>query len=89
MPSWELFEDQTAEYKNSVFLPGVPVISIEVPLKLLFLKNRTEKKLIEFLSYFSQAGSTLGWDRYAHASIGVDRFGVSGPYKDVRGSLPF
>lgn len=58
MPSWELFEDQTHEYKSSVFLPGVPVISLE-------------------------AGSTLGWDRYAHASIGVDRFGVSGPYKDV------
>lgn len=34
--------------------------------------------------FFGQAGSTLGWDRYAHASIGVDRFGLSGPYKDVR-----
>jgi transketolase len=62
MPSWELFEAQSHEYKQSVFLPGVPVISIE-------------------------AGSTLGWDRYAHASIGVDRFGLSGPYKDVYKAL--
>lgn len=30
MPSWELFEAQSHEYKQSVFLPGVPVISIEV-----------------------------------------------------------
>jgi len=58
MPSWELFEMQSHEYKQSVFLPQVPVVSIE-------------------------AGTTLGWQRYAHASIGVDRFGVSGPYKDV------
>ncbi len=28
-PSWELFEEQTLEYRESVFLPGVPVVSIE------------------------------------------------------------
>jgi len=28
-PSWELFEEQTAEYKDSVFTPGVPVLSVE------------------------------------------------------------
>jgi transketolase len=58
MPCWELFEEQDPEYKSSVFIPGVPVISVE-------------------------AGSTMGWSKYAHTSIGVDRFGFSGPYKAV------
>jgi transketolase len=30
-----------------------------------------------------EAYSVIGWARYAHASIGVDTFGSSGPYKDV------
>eukprot|EP00300_Choanocystis_sp_HF-7_P027351 c32444_g1_i1.p1 GENE.c32444_g1_i1~~c32444_g1_i1.p1 ORF type:complete len:683 (+),score=150.73 c32444_g1_i1:122-2050(+) len=29
MPCWELFEHQSAEYQDSVFLPGVPAVSIE------------------------------------------------------------
>jgi transketolase len=29
MPCWEFFEDQTQEYKDSVFTPGVPVVSVE------------------------------------------------------------
>jgi len=32
MPSWELFEMQSHEYKQSVFLPQVPVVSIEARL---------------------------------------------------------
>jgi len=28
-PSWELFEQQPQEYKTSVFVPGVPVLSVE------------------------------------------------------------
>ena len=58
MPSWELFEDQTQEYKESVFTKGSPVISVE-------------------------AMSTVGWSKYAHAQIGIDTFGASGPYKEV------
>ena len=27
--------------------------------------------------------STLGWERYAHEQFGLNRFGASGPYKDV------
>ena len=30
-----------------------------------------------------EAMSTFGWDRYAHASIGLDRFGASAPAKDL------
>jgi len=29
MPSWELFDVQPAAYRRSVFIPGVPVISVE------------------------------------------------------------
>lgn len=27
--------------------------------------------------------STLGWEIYTHQQLGLDRFGASGPYKDV------
>lgn len=30
-----------------------------------------------------EAGSTFGWQKYAHASIGLDSFGASGPYEQV------
>jgi len=58
MPSWELFERQPSDYKKSVFLEGVPVLSCE-------------------------AAATFGWSKYAHASIGIDRFGASGPLNDL------
>ena len=58
MPSTELFDDQSEEYKLSVFPAGVPVFSME-------------------------AMSTFGWQKYAHASVGVDTFGASAPYKDL------
>jgi transketolase len=58
MPCWELFEEQSKQYKDSVFLPSVPVVSIE-------------------------AGVTLGWSKYATLSLGIDRFGISAPAKDV------
>jgi transketolase len=58
MPSWELFEAQSVEYKQSVFPAGLPVLSVE-------------------------AMSTFGWSRYAHASVGIDRFGASAPAKDL------
>jgi transketolase len=30
-----------------------------------------------------EAGATLGWERYASAMIGVDRYGASAPYKVI------
>jgi transketolase len=55
MPSWELFEEQSAEYRQSVLGGnGVKRMSVE-------------------------AGTTIGWQRYADASVGIDRFGESGP----------
>jgi len=60
LPSWELFEAQSADYRGNV-LP----------------KGFTARLSIE-------AGVTTGWQRYVGldgASIGVDRFGASAPYK--------
>jgi len=62
MPCWELFDEQSEAYRSEVFIPGVPVVSIE-------------------------AGSTIGWSKYAHAAIGIDGWGHSGPYKDVYAKL--
>jgi transketolase len=64
MPSWELFDQQDAEYRVSVFPEGIPVISVE-------------------------ALSTLGWERYSHAQIGMRTFGVSGPYQEVYAEFGF
>jgi transketolase len=53
MPSWELFELQTQEYRDEVLPRGVPKISVE-------------------------AASTFGWAKWVDASIGIERFGLSG-----------
>jgi len=67
MPSWELFDLQPIDYKVSVLPHGVPRLSIE-------------------------AGVTLSWPRYLNydglapqssnpATLGIDHFGASAPYK--------
>lgn len=58
MPCMELFDEQTQEYKESVFPRGCPVVSVE-------------------------AMSTFGWAKYAHASLGLDTFGMSAPYMEI------
>jgi transketolase len=55
MPSWELFDEQSEEYRQSV-LGGNSVKRLSV-----------------------EAGTTIGWQKYADASVGIDRFGASGP----------
>ncbi len=62
MPSWELFESQDADYRESVLVPGVPAVSVE-------------------------AGVTTGWQRWAQASVGIDRFGASAPGAKVMEEL--
>ena len=39
-------------------------------------KNITRRLAVE-------AASTLGWDRYATSTLGIDHFGASAPYKDI------
>lgn len=36
-----------------------------------------------------EALSTMGWERYSHEQFGLNRFGVSGPYKQVYEVCPF
>jgi transketolase len=36
-----------------------------------------------------EAGSTLGWERYAARCIGLDRFGASAPFADIYKNLGF
>ena len=62
MPSWELFELQDDDYRESVLPAGVPTVSVE-------------------------AGVTIGWDRYADATVGIDRFGASAPGAEVLDKL--
>ncbi len=62
MPSFELFDEQSDEYKESV-LP----------------KNVRARVAVE-------AASTLGWHKYVGldgAVLGIDRFGMSAPYKKL------
>jgi transketolase len=39
-------------------------------------KNVTARLAVE-------AGSTLGWERYAKSVIGIDHYGASAPYKVI------
>ena len=54
MPSWELFDEQDAQYVESVLPDGPPRVAIE-------------------------AATTLGWERWADAVMGIDTFGASAP----------
>lgn len=36
-----------------------------------------------------EAASTMGWERYSHEQFGLNRFGASGPYKDVYNKFEF
>lgn len=58
MPCTELYDAQPAAYKEAVFTPGLPIVSVE-------------------------ALGVHGWERYAHAHVGMVGFGTSGPIKDL------
>ncbi len=64
MPSWELFEEQSDDYRDAVLPLGVPTLAVE-------------------------AGVTLGWDRWADDTIGVDTFGRSAPGGRVMAEFGF
>ncbi len=38
LPCWELFDEQSAEYKASVLTPGVPVLAVEAGATLGWAK---------------------------------------------------
>jgi transketolase len=68
MPSWDLFEQQDAAYRDSV-LPKAVHARVTV-----------------------EAGSVIGWDRYAGSSgavIGMHTLGSSAPIKDLMAKFGF
>jgi transketolase len=71
MPSWELFEEQSQEYKDSVLLPNVPArLSIEAGVSLGWDR------------YVGPQGNTISVDRFgASAPLNViwEKFGFTGP----------
>jgi transketolase len=53
-PSWDMFAEQDAGYREEVLPAGVPRLAVE-------------------------AAASFGWERYADATVSIDRFGASAP----------
>ena len=68
MPSWELFEEQTEEYKNSVLIPDVPKLAIEAGVTTGWQK------------YVGSDGDIIGIDRFGESAPGnvvMEKFGFN------------
>ncbi len=59
MPSWKLFEEQTAEYKAGVLPAGVPKLAVEAGATLGWWK------------YVGQDGAVIGLDRFGASAPGA------------------
>lgn len=72
---------------------GIPVRVVSLPCWEAFeaqLEDYRQAVLPKSLPTLSlEAGTTLGWERYAHKTVGLDRFGASAPYADVYSRLGF
>lgn len=66
---------------------------VSMPCWELFNKQPIEYQRSIFIpqipSLSVEAATTFGWSRYAHASIGMEQFGASGPYKKVFSKFGF
>jgi transketolase len=58
MPSWELFEEQAAEYREQVLLKGVPKLAVEAGATLGWYK------------YVGEKGAVIGVDRFGASAPG-------------------
>jgi len=58
MPSWEIFDEQSAEYKASVLPAGVPKLAVEAGSPLGWWK------------YVGLDGDVIGLDRYGASAPG-------------------
>ena len=68
MPSWKIFEEQSEDYKMSLFPHGVPKISIEAGATLGWYK------------YIGRDGVAIGIDRFgasAPGAIALEKLGIS------------
>jgi transketolase len=71
MPSFKIFEEQTEEYKMSIFPHGVPKVSVEA--------GATEG----WWKYIGRDGQTVGLDRFgasAPGPIAMEKLGISVPH---------
>jgi len=58
MPSWELFEEQPAEYREQVLLKDVPKLAVEAGATLGWYK------------YVGEKGAVIGIDRFGASAPG-------------------
>ncbi len=68
MPSWAIFEEQSPEYKASIFPDGLPKLSIEAGASMGWWK------------YVGRHGDVLGLDRFgasAPGPVAMEKFGFS------------
>ena len=68
MPSWELFEENNAQYKSSILPKGIPRISVEAGTTLGWQK------------YIGDNGVSIGIDRFgasAPGNINMEKFGFT------------
>lgn len=71
------------EARDKLQADGVPTRVVSMPSWLMFGEQPEEyresvlPKGVPTVSV--EAGATLGWDRYAQAHVGIDRFGASAP----------
>jgi transketolase len=68
MPSWEIYEEQSAEYKNSVLTHGVPKLAVEAGSPLGWWK------------YVGENGGVIGLDRFGASAPGpivLEKLGFS------------
>ena len=63
MPSWKIFEEQSAEYKASVLPAGVPKLAVEAGATLGWWK------------YVGPDGDVIGLDRFGASAPGPNRDG--------------
>jgi transketolase len=70
MPSWEIFDEQSAEYKQSVMPDGVPKLAVEAGSPLGWWK------------YVGKDGDVIGLDRFGASAPGptvLEKLGFTGP----------
>ncbi|HEY4009481.1 MAG TPA: transketolase [Acidobacteriaceae bacterium] len=71
MPSWKIFEEQSQEYKDSIFPRSVPTISVEAGATLGWYK------------YVGRDGIAIGIDRFgasAKGEVALEKLGISVPH---------
>ena len=77
--------------KEKLEAEGIPTRVVSMPSWFLFEEQTPEYKQSVLPSGIKkvsvEAGSTLAWPRYSDAQVGIDRFGISAPAKQVFAEL--